>query len=179
MSPERFTLSEGAVSDLVRLAGELHDEARRCASAGCWRAALVLIGSALEAGIVASACCLEPELRARELWPSRDPSRWTLGQAVELAIGAGWLPCGRPGEGLTGRLDGEVGDAIVFLVVVRNMATHPVSVMRHELAPDFADATHTRVTYEVCEGIMGAVFERLNAAIRAVPVGCKGSVQAR
>jgi hypothetical protein len=121
MSPERFTISEGAVSDLVRLAGELHDEARRCASAGCRRAALVLIGSALEAGIVASACCLEPELRARELWPSQDPSRWTLGQAVE----------------------------------------------------------HMRVTYEVCEGIMGAVFERLNAAIRAVPVGCKGSVQAR
>jgi hypothetical protein len=111
---------------LLRLAGELHQEAQRCASAGCWRAASVLTGSALEAAIVASACCLEPELRARELWPSQDPSRWTLGQAVELAIGAGWLPCGRPGEGLTGKLD-----------------------------------------------------ERLNAAIRAVPVGCKGSVQAR
>ena len=177
MSPERFTLGEGAVRELVRLAGELHEEAQRCASAGCWRAALILTGSALEAGIVASACCLEPELRARELWPSRDPSRWTLGQAVEVAIGAGWLPCGRPGEGLTGKLDGEVGDAIAFLVAVRNMATHPMSVMRHELAPDFADVTHMRVTYEVCEGIMAAVFERLNAAIRTVPRGGGGSVQ--
>ncbi len=107
------------------------------------------------------------------------PVALDAGQAVELAIGAGWLPCGRPGEGLTGKLDGEVGDAIAFLVGVRNMATHPVSVMRHELAPDFADATHMRATYEVCEGIMGAVFERLNAAIRTVPVGCGGSVPAR
>lgn len=89
----------------------------------------------------------------------------------------GLLPCGRPGEGLTGTLDGEVGDAIAFLVAVRNMATHPMSVMRHELAPDFADVTHMRVTYEVCEGIMAAVFGRLNAAIRTVPRGGGGSVQ--
>ncbi len=128
---------------------------------------------------MASACCLEPELRARELWPSRDPSRWTLGQAVELAIAAGWLPRGRPGEALTGKLDGEVGDAIAFLLTVRNMAAHPMSVMRHELAPDFADATHMRVTYEVCEGVMAAVFERLSAAIHMVPAGCGGSVQSR
>jgi hypothetical protein len=100
------------------------------------------------------------------------------GAVRELVRLAGELPCGRPGEGLTGKLDGEVGDAIAFLVAVRNMATHPMSGMRHELAPDFADTTHMRATYEVCEGIMGAVFERLNAAIRTMPVGCGGSVQA-
>ena len=28
-----------------------------------------------------------------------------------LAIGAGWLPCGRPGEGLTGKLEGVLDEA--------------------------------------------------------------------
>jgi hypothetical protein len=80
---------------------------------------------------------------------------------------------------LTGKLDGEVGDAIAFLVAVRNMATHPMSVMRHDLAPDFADATHLRVSYEVCEGIMAAVFERLNAVIDSVADGSEWSVHTR
>jgi hypothetical protein len=169
MSQVGVTLTGSAVGELVRLAGELYGEAQRCAAAGCWRAALILVGSALEAGITATACCREPELREQGLWPRGEPSMWSLGQVMKLAVSAGWLPTGDTGEGLTGKLAGEVGDAIEFLAAVRNMATHPAAVTRHELAPDFADLSHMQVTYEVVEGVMAAVFERLNGVIRSVP----------
>lgn len=48
---------------LVQDAGRLCDEASCRAAAGCWRAALVLIDSALEPGVVATACRLEPQLQ--------------------------------------------------------------------------------------------------------------------
>ncbi len=87
MSDEQFSLTERELTQLVETAGSLYDEAGRCAQAGCWRGALVLIGSALEASIVATACC--PELRERGLWPRNgDPTRWTLGQAIDLATAA-------------------------------------------------------------------------------------------
>jgi hypothetical protein len=169
VSQVRFTLTGSAAGELVRLAGKLHGEAQRCAVAGCWRAALILVGGALEAGITATACCLEPELREQGLWPRGDPSRWSLGQVTKLAVSAGWLPTGETGEGLPGKLAGEVGDAIEFLAAVRNMATHPTAVTRHELAPDFADVSHMQVTYELVEGVMAAVFERLDGVIRSAP----------
>jgi hypothetical protein len=93
VSAPQFSLTERELTQLVETAGNLYDEAGRSAQAGCWRAALVLIGSALEASIVATACCLEPELREGGLWPRNDdPTRWTLGQAIDLATNAGWLP---------------------------------------------------------------------------------------
>jgi hypothetical protein len=154
------------LDQLVQDAGRLYEEASRCAGAGCWRAALVLIGSALEAGIVATACRLEPRLREQGLWPSSgEPSRWTLGQAIGLAVSAGWLPAQRPDGDLFASLDGDVGDALEFLNRVRAMAVHPAATARNEIAPDFGDVEHMRPTFEVFEGIMAAVFERLRDAV--------------
>jgi hypothetical protein len=151
---------------LVQDAGRLYEEASRCAAAGCWRAALVLVGSALEAGLVATACRLEPELRERGLWPrTGEPSKWTLGQSIELAVKAGWLPALRPGGDLLASLDGDVGDAVEFLNRVRALAVHPAASTRDSVAPDFGDVEHMKPTFEVCEGIMAAVFERLQGVV--------------
>jgi hypothetical protein len=155
---------------LVQDAGRLYEEATRCAAAGCWRAALVLIGSALEAGIVATACQLEPRLQEQGLWPSSgEPSRWTLGQAIGLAVSAGWLPARRPDGDLFGALDGDVGDAVEFLNRLRAMAVHPVATTRSDIVPDFGDVEHMRPTFEVFEGIMAAVFERLRDVVDERP----------
>jgi hypothetical protein len=166
VSARQFSLTERELTKLVETAGRLYDEAGRCVQAGCWRAALVLIGSALEASVVATACCLEPELRERGLWPRNgDPTRWTLGQAIDLAAAAGWLPSQQTDRDSLGSLGGDVGDAVRFLNDVRKMAVHPGAHAREEITPDFSDIEHMRPTYEVFDGIAAAVFERLARAI--------------
>lgn len=108
---------------LVSVVESLRSEAAKCAHAGCWRAALVLIGSAIEAGIIATACVAEPTLRDRGLWPQPDdPTRWTLGTAIDLATKAAWLPVELQDARSTDALAGDVGDAMRFLNQVRNMA---------------------------------------------------------
>lgn len=160
------SLPPTATDHLVQDAGRLYEEASRCAAAGFWRAALVLVGAALEAGLVATACRLEHDLREQGLWPSTgEPSRWTLGQSIELAIKAGWLPAQRPGGDLFASLDGDVGDAVEFLNRVRTMAVHPAAITRDAIAPDFGDVEHMKPTYEVFEGVMSAVFERLRCVV--------------
>ena len=135
MSSRQFSLSAPALDHLVRTAGSPYDEARRCAHAGCWRAALILIGSALEAGIVATACCLEPELRQRGLWPSDGaPARWTLGQAIVLATTADWLPADSHADSIAS-LAGDVGDAVTFLNDVRKVAVHAGADAREQITP--------------------------------------------
>lgn len=62
---------------------------------------------------------------------------------------------------------GEVGDAVRFLNRVRAMAVYPAAAARDEVAPDFTSTEHMQLTYEVFEGIMGAVFASLNEAVKA------------
>jgi hypothetical protein len=161
VSAPQFSLTERELTQLVETAGSLYEEAGRCAQAGCGRAALVLIGSALEASIVATACCLEPELRGRRLWPNGDPTRWTLGQAIDLATHAGWLPSQQTDRDSLASLGGDVGDAVRFLNDVRKMAVHPGAHAREQITPDFSDIEHMRPTYEAFDGVAGAVFQRL------------------
>ena len=166
MSAPQFSLTERELTQVVETAGSLYDEAGRCAQAGCWRAALVLIGSALEASIVATACCLEPELPERGPWPrTGDPTRWTLGQAIDLATAAGWLPSQQTDGDSLASLGGDVGDAVGFLNDIRRMAVHPGAHAREQITPDFSDVEQMRPTYEVFDGIAAAVFERLARAI--------------
>jgi hypothetical protein len=166
MTPVVGSLTRDQLIHLTEAAGSLHGEAGKCAEAECWRAALLLIGSALEAAITATACCLEPELREQEVWPSReDPTQWTLGDTIKLAKSAGWLPSRQPDADYMASLDGEVGDALKFLNRVRNMAVHPATHARESIRPDFHDMRHMQPTYEIFDGIMAAVFERLSCQI--------------
>jgi hypothetical protein len=166
MMPVMASLTEDQLIHLTNTAGALYGEAGRCAEARCWRAALMLIGSAVEAAITATACCFEPELRAQEIWPTRkDPIQWTLGDAINLARSAGWLLSRKQDADYMALLDGEVGDAVKFLNQVRNMAVHPGAHARASGRPDFDDAQDMQPTYEIFDGIMAAVFDRLSGEI--------------
>lgn len=97
---------------------------------------------ALEAGIVATACCLEPELRERGLWPPNgDPTRWTLGQAIDLATAADWLPAERPDTDPIAWLAADVGDAVKFLNDIRKLAVHPGVHAREQVTPTSATSS--------------------------------------
>lgn len=45
------------------------------------------------------------------------------------------------------------------------MAMHPAATARSDVGPDFGDVEHMKPTFEVFEGIMVAVFERLRDAV--------------
>jgi hypothetical protein len=172
------SLSREQVELLVKLAGDLHGEATRCADTRCWRAASLLIGSAVEAAILATACCLEAELRATDLWPKAKgpPQGWEFWLLVDVAKRARWLPSEGPHRGnLFESLNGEVGDAVLFVQHVRNMAAHPGRYVREPLRPDFDDLEHMEYTYEVIAGIAATVFERLSAVIDSPASGANVS----
>jgi hypothetical protein len=165
-----FTLSPEQVRDLVTWAGELRDEAERCVAAEAWRAGVVLLGSAVEAGILATLCSLEPELRDGGWWPSKDPTRWTLGDLVHVARNAGVLPheLAAPQSDVFATLEGSIGDAALFLGRVRNMLIHPGAYSREPVRPDTAEPEHMRPTYAILSGISDQVFDHLGRSLKVV-----------
>jgi hypothetical protein len=158
---------------LVELAGVLHDEAAACARDEYWRAAVLLVAESVEAGLLATVCCSEPELRALQAWPTRQgtgpPERWSLDTLLRVALGARWLvPTLPPHTTPAEALGGEIGDAVRSLKEVRNLAAHPGRVIATEQL-DFTDALLMAQLYPVLEGIAGAVFEKLGEVINALP----------
>jgi hypothetical protein len=163
-----FCLTQEGLHELTELAVDLFAEAERCAEVGFWRPAVLSLGGAVEAGIVATAACFEPELRQQGVWPAGDdPLDWTLGQATRVAKDAGWFPVALSGPkgDIFAPLVGEVGDAVSFLVRLRNMLVHPGAYVREQDRPDFSDPEHMRPTYGILQGIAGSVFEQLQRVL--------------
>jgi hypothetical protein len=154
---------------LVSLAGSLFSEAKVTARVGGWRSAIVLIGASIETGLLATVGCLEHELRTRQLWPKRPLQKLGLVELVGIAVQAGWLPesatpdttIAEPGL-LT---NGTLGDAIDFIRLMRNALMHPGRHLSDFAWLDSASEEQMRPTYELCEGIAGEVFARLEVTI--------------
>jgi hypothetical protein len=168
---EKPALTQEQVRDLLQLAGELWEEAARCAASAHWRTALMTAGATLETVLLATACCFEPELKAEGRWPKKAVDRWTLGELVNLAVAAGWLPSTGPASkgDVLAPLDGDVGDAVDFICRLRNMSAHPGAYAREPVRPDFRDARHMRPTDAIVEGITQRVFGLLAAQIDLQP----------
>lgn len=70
-------------SHLVELAVAYHDEAARCARAGCFLGGAVMVGAMLEAVLLVMTMAFETDVRGRSLWPMKEncpPSQWGLGK---------------------------------------------------------------------------------------------------
>lgn len=157
---------------VVELVGIYDDEATRCAQAGCFHAACVMIGAALEAGLLAMVISFEDELRDQGVWPPgerRPPTHWPLSALVTVARQAGWLPTRLQSvdtETADVFAEREVGDVIDFPTPVRNAAAHPGLYVRESL-----DAQIGEVAYKNAYGIARAAFDHtydvLERALRA------------
>ncbi len=163
------------VGHLVELAGDFHNDADLCAQAGQWRAAVVMLGCSVEAGLLATACACEEELKVAGLWPSdrEDPvTKWELGKLVELGRKASWLPTSLPkNTDMFSSLEGDVGDALRFFLRMRNAAVHPANYVRlvaEEDAPDFRNSVAMKPTYDVLQGITGVLFEKLRPVMTSL-----------
>jgi len=132
---------------------------------------MVMLGCSVEAGLLATACACEEELKAAGLWPSdSDPiTRWELGKLLELGRKASWLPTSLPkNTDMFSSLEGEVGDAVRFFLRIRNASVHPgnyVRIVAEEDAPDFRNSAAMKPTYDVLQGISGVLFERLRTVM--------------
>lgn len=167
-------LSREQLERLVAFAGQLHENAEACAQHRLWQAATILVAESVEAALLGTVVCSEPELRAAKAWPSRGdpPQRWPLHMLLDVARGASWLP-----KTLSDNVDpaealgGEVGDAVEFLSEVRNLAAHPGRVIASEQVPgfDFADDVQMSQVYRLLDGIAAEVVDKLAGAIQALP----------
>jgi hypothetical protein len=158
---------------LVALAGVLREEAVSCADLKQWHAALVLLGSAIEAGLLATACACELELRRSGCLPRgrKAMTTYTLGELLDLAHRAGWFPRTLKGTGdIFEPLTGELGDAAQFLLKVRNAAIHPGNHIRTlaKLDVDYRNADQMEPTYQLFDGITEAVFAKLRDVIESL-----------
>lgn len=140
----------------------------------------MLIAQSVEAGLVATVCCCEPELRALHAWPpgpDSSPQRWPIAKLLGVARRAGWLTQGLPPDtNPIDALSGEIGDAVAFLHEARNLAVHPGRAVVGGRDPglDFADDQSMVQTYRLLQGLSGAVFEKLTDVINALPLEKSG-----
>lgn len=165
---------------LVNLAGSLYEEASSTAKVGAWRSAVILIGASIEAALLGTVACMEPELRAAQLWPpvKRPLTELGLVELVTIATQAGWLPsvgADRRTSADPGTLvEGDVSDAADFVRLLRNVLTHPGRHLSDFPWLDAASDEVMRPTYELCEAIAGEVFARLRDTINGVSIDSHG-----
>lgn len=150
MSDVRY-FDEPTRQRLIAFAGVAHDEALVCAKAGAFRAASVMVGSAV---VLATVATFESELREADNWRKGDPLRWDLGDLLAIAVKAGWLPMLASREPLSLE-EGDLGDAVYWVKWLRNLV-HPGAFVR-ELPPEleFGEPAF-RNAYLVLEGLFDA-----------------------
>jgi len=134
---------------------------------------------AAESGLLAHACLFKSEIRAAGLWKDeKDPQRppapfgWSLGFLINVATRMGWLPIDdalEPDDEPAARLLGEVGDAIRFVLYMRNLAAHPGKYAYD--TPQLAGLGLGQEEYDVVYGITRAVFDQLYAALAEIDEG--------
>ena len=136
---------------------------------------MVMLGCSVEAGLLATACACEEELKAAGHWPTDNEApitRWELGKLLELGRKTGWLPTSLPkNTDMFSSLEGEVGDAVQFFLRIRNASVHPgnyVRLLAEVDGPDFRDSAAMEPTYDVLQGISGVLFEKLRTVMTSL-----------
>jgi hypothetical protein len=148
---------------VVELAGSYHEEAARCADAGAFYAACIMIGCALEAALLATAAIFENDLRQQDRWPTGKPlEKWDLSELTALARREGWLPALGSGEPRDLN-ESEVGDAVEFVRWLRNLAAHPGRHIR-----DAAQVHLGEVAYRNAYGVVAAAFNETYEVIQSL-----------
>jgi hypothetical protein len=154
----------GQFNRVVDLAGVYHDEAVRCADAGAFHAACLMIGCALEAALLATAVLCEKDLREQGYWPktTNSPERWSLCNLTDLARRARWLPA--VGSGEPRDLNAaEVGDAVEFVRWIRDLAAHPGRHIREAATAELGE-----IAYQNAYGILRAAFDETHRVIQSL-----------
>jgi hypothetical protein len=147
-APERLTREQ--FLRVVHLAGEMDEEATRCAEIGAFRAACAMTACALEAMLLANVLAWEPDLERAGAWAptKKPPEEWHLPELVEFHLAAGWI---------SHEQNPRLAEVVVFVNDLRNVLLHPGRLIRE--APLFqVDEAAFRGMYAILQG----AFEETN-----------------
>ena len=148
-------MEQGQAKELWRLVDLYRAEAERCRNSGAYLAGCVMLGSALEAGLLLMAVCHVEAVLASAKAPRtrrekpKPPHRWTLGELLDVGEDMKWLPA-TPGHG---------GDYAWVVQKTRNLV-HP-----GKYATDHAGVGIGEDDYEVACATVQAAFDWLDQTI--------------
>jgi hypothetical protein len=138
---------------LITLTESAHNEAFACRSAGAYRAACVMLGSAVEAALLATVAAVEDRLRESGQWPTGNPLRWDLGTLLKIAGQADLLPVSTSGY--------ELSDEVKAVKQLRNLV-HPAAYVRDVPANFEADEALFQAAYRVLDEVYEATLAVIN-----------------
>jgi hypothetical protein len=147
-------IKQGTIAQLVDFADSYREEAGRCADAGAFTAACVMMASTLEAMLLSTVGMAQHVLEPEGLWPVGDPFDWTLGRLVGTASRAGWFDNDPVGD---------LADAIESINTVRICCIHPGAYIRDRATP------FTELQLEALFAVFVAADTALGRAIRDLP----------
>jgi hypothetical protein len=141
--------------ELWRLVDLYRAEAERCREIGAYLAGCVMLGSALEAGLLLMAECQVDNVRASARVPKtnrgapKPPQKWTLGELLDVGKDMTWLPAA----------PGQVGDYAWAVQKTRNLVHAGTYVSEH------AGVDIGEEDYESTYTVVQAAFDWLDSRI--------------
>ena len=146
-----LNLSDAEEAELHRLMRRYHREAKRCQTAKAYLAGCVMAAAVMEAALILMVSAFPEEAEATGKSSRKELLRWDLGELLNVAKAAGWLPAGLE----IGKDDwlprkAKVGDRAEVLRLIRDLL-HPGRHTREHL--------RQRVTKQYLEFALNVVFE--------------------
>jgi len=142
-------------SEVWRLVDLYRAEAEKCRQIGAYLAGCVMLGSALEAGLLLMAECQVDNVRASARVPKtnrgapKPPQKWTLGELLDVGKDMTWLPAA----------PGDVGDYAWAVQKTRNLVHAGTYVTEH------AGVDIGEEDYESAYTVVQAAFDWLDNRI--------------
>jgi hypothetical protein len=142
-------------TEVWRLVDLYRAEAERCRQIGAYLAGCVMLGSALEAGLLLMAECQVDNVRASARVPKtnrgapKPPQKWTLGELIDVGRDMTWLPSAT----------GHVGDYASAVQKTRNLVHAGTYVTEH------AGLDIGEEDYESAYTVVQAAFDWLDSRI--------------
>ena len=147
------------------------DEARRCQDSGAPLAGCVLLGSAMEAALLAMAQCFPSDVhrvaehrRSKEL--SRPASEWSLSQLLLIARDLGWLPSAVTPDDRLDPGKAQIGDYAEVVRAIRNLL-HP-SIYLRECPDKDINERHLQFSFQVLDAACTCLSDALSSANEAI-----------
>ena len=141
--------------ELWRLVDLYRAEAERCQQIGAYLAGCVMLGSALEAGLLLMAECHVNNVQASARLPRtgrgapKPPRKWTLGELLDVGRDMTWLPAG----------PGRLGDYAWAVQKTRNL------IHAGKYVAEYAGVDVGEEDYERAYTVVQAAFDWLDNTI--------------
>lgn len=163
------TLNDEEERELHRLSSFYWKEARRCEGPKAYLAGSVMLGSALEALLMLMINVYADEAEATGVIPTRKGKPlplldWDLGQLLEVAKVAGWLPSGLELTDDWSARKARVGDYAAVSRMVRNLI-HPGRYLKDH-SPSRVTAKYLQRQFEIVLLCSDWLAERNNTSLR-------------